>query len=998
MRTLGILILLASAAAANGDEWLQPPAQLERTLDRCGEHTYRLRLNAGESLRGFAEQDASDVVVSVTREPGDVAVVSVDDFTDGGGRERFVIVAEEASEYRLRIHTKPLNEDGGLYRLEVAPIAPASDRDRLEAAAKVLIWIGRTGVSDRREAFESAIALCRSAEAVACEATALKFRAHLNWHESRDLREGRDLLHASAVLLRESDDRWAEGEVLNDLGIFNGHIGELVEAREAFERAIPLRRTERGDDPLVLHNAAPVYWQLGELQRAIDLDRRALELWRAGKHWNGVALALTVLGKFALILGDTAGALRDQTEALRLWKLSGHHYGVVTSTSRIAAALEAEGKWDDAERKFAESVELSRKIGDARGESEALLGMGRVLNSSRRHDAARKTFEAALQILRRANLNESAALKGLGDSAASTGEPERALEWYGQAIDIQTSNGDQAGLAETMLAMAHVERNRGRLHEARTILDRATATIESLRLRVASADLRASYLASRQRYFDLTIDVLMSLYQRTGRAEFSAAALEASERARARGIRDWLELGGIGGTVDPALAAREETVRHQINGKAAVLTGLPRSERNEVARAALSKELDSLFADYRDLRGQIARAGGEGAPALDVTKIQRLLDADTILLEYALGEERSFVWVVTPGAVKSFVLPGRNTINGLARRTTDLFSKTYKREVVTQALLHGTRLSAMILGAVAPLLRSRRLVIVGDGALQFVSFAALPDPRSPDQPLIARHEIVVLPSASLIEAIRARSRSRPSPSGTIAILADPVFHVDDPRLKGQTGAQSIPADLLRSASGFGIKRFERLPYTREEANQIAALIPEAQRLEALDFGASRETALSGALSEYRVVHFATHGLINAQYPELTGLVLSLVRPDGTSQDGFLRLNDIYTLRLKADLVVMSACRTAVGKEIPREGLVGLTRAFMFAGVPRIVASIWDVRDAATAELMRRFYTRMMTDGLTPAAALRAAQLSMWREPRWSAPFYWGALVLQGEWR
>ena len=167
----------------------------------------------------------------------------------------------------------------------------------------------------------------------------------------------------------------------------------------------------------------------------------------------------------------------------------------------------------------------------------------------------------------------------------------------------------------------------------------------------------------------------------------------------------------------------------------------------------------------------------------------------------------------------------------------------------------------------------------------------------------------------------------------------------------------------------------------------------------LDFDASRTTALRPEWGEYRIVHFATHGMLNNIPPELSGIVLSLVDKEGQQQDGFLRLQDIYNLKLQADLVVLSACQTGLGKEIKGEGLIGLTRGFMYAGAPRVVASLWKVDDRATSELMKRFYQGMLgPEALSAAGALRQAQLSIWKEKQWRAPYYWAAFVLQGEWK
>jgi CHAT domain-containing protein len=195
----------------------------------------------------------------------------------------------------------------------------------------------------------------------------------------------------------------------------------------------------------------------------------------------------------------------------------------------------------------------------------------------------------------------------------------------------------------------------------------------------------------------------------------------------------------------------------------------------------------------------------------------------------------------------------------------------------------------------------------------------------------------------------------------------------------------------------GLARLDRLPASRREAESIAALASAGASFTALDFRASRATALSSEVSRARIVHFASHGLLNSRHPELSGIVLSLVDEQGRALDGFFQTRDIYKLRLSADLVVLSACQTALGKEVRGEGLIGLSRGFMYAGTPRIVASLWRVPDRATAEFMAEFYRGVLRQGLTPAAALRAAQRRFRGEKLWSNPYYWAAFTLQGEW-
>jgi CHAT domain-containing protein len=313
----------------------------------------------------------------------------------------------------------------------------------------------------------------------------------------------------------------------------------------------------------------------------------------------------------------------------------------------------------------------------------------------------------------------------------------------------------------------------------------------------------------------------------------------------------------------------------------------------------------------------------------------------------------------------------------------------------------------MLLVEVACKVGNKRGGGVSDGALQYLPFAALPDPDGFEQPLIVNHEIVSAPSASTLAVLRKENADRKPAPKTLAVLADPVFSAEDSRVgRGQEKQElavkrGVNQPLQRSLSDLGLAglRLPRLPGTRREAAGILSLVPEAQRRQALDFEASRETLASPEMNQYRILHLATHGLLNTAHPELSGVVLSLVDRRGQPQDGFMRLHEIYNLKLSADLVVLSACQTGLGKEIQGEGLVGLTRGFMYAGAPRVLASLWKVDDRATAELMKQFYGSMLGEKRTrPAAALRQAQVAMWKTKGWEAPYYWAAFVLQGNWK
>jgi CHAT domain-containing protein len=407
---------------------------------------------------------------------------------------------------------------------------------------------------------------------------------------------------------------------------------------------------------------------------------------------------------------------------------------------------------------------------------------------------------------------------------------------------------------------------------------------------------------------------------------------------------------------------------------------------------------------------------------LSVEEIQgRILDGKALLLEYSLGGKRSFLWAVTPDAVHSFELPGREQIEKAARRYYELVTarneprsgeslqarKQRIEQADAQAGRVGRDLYQLLLAPAGRLLGDRPLLIVADGALQYIPFAALPIASS-GAPLISRHEVVSLPSASALAALRREVHGRPPAPKILALFADPVFQSTDERLThGPAGAEPLKLATTRgewspeeARQGADAERpaFRRLVSSGREARTIAGLVSPGQLFLATGFDASRAKATSPDLAQYRNVHFATHGVLDSQRPELSKLVLSLYDEKGTPQNGFLLLNDIYGLHLDADLVVLSACRTALGKEIRGEGLIGLTRGFMDAGAARVLASLWSVEDRATAGLMGSFYRAMLRDKLSPAAALRRAQLEMASSPGHRSAYFWAGFSLQGEWK
>ncbi|MFM6153598.1 MAG: CHAT domain-containing protein, partial [Sphaerospermopsis kisseleviana] len=424
-------------------------------------------------------------------------------------------------------------------------------------------------------------------------------------------------------------------------------------------------------------------------------------------------------------------------------------------------------------------------------------------------------------------------------------------------------------------------------------------------------------------------------------------------------------------------------------------------------KQALETETNQLLEKYQDIQTQIRRNSPRYAAItqpqpLTLQQIQQqILDENTILLEYSLGEEKSYLWAVSQTEITSYELPKNTEIETLI--------KDFRREITNQISSPkqlakvAAPLTKILIEPVSKKLGNKRLLIVGDGALQYIPFAALSVPNSQEyQPLIVNHEIVTLPSASTLSLIRTEKKDRKSNLKTIAILADPVFTKDDQRLtqKGKiikTNTDNLENLALKRATANTNIQFDRLPFTRQEAETIAKLVPKNQSLLAYDFTANRDFITNQKLHEYRILHFATHGILDSVQPELSGLVLSLFNEKGEPENGFLRLHDVFNLNLSAELVVLSACKTGLGKEIKGEGLVGLTTGFMYAGSSQVITSLWNVDDQGTSILMEKFYQNMLKQGLKPSAAMRKAQLEM-LTTQWSKPYFWAAFTVQGDWK
>jgi CHAT domain-containing protein len=740
---------------------------------------------------------------------------------------------------------------------------------------------------------------------------------------------------------------------------------------------------------------------------------------------------------------------------------------VEAPTSALTVALEAKKELDE----YRNSIVYS----------SYQLGLGRLAYESNDLEGAKKNFELALEAagsslagvakLGQVRRFRAASRTSLGDVALRQAKYKDATKYYNDAkkgaqddkrLDLMWPA--QRGLGRSLWLQAAQEKDPKKSmalrEQAVANYRESLATIETLRQGSLRADeSRTTFLASIKDVFDeaaSAYSAMALLSNPTAGAPLSGKALEyageafrVNEQSRARSLLDMLSETNAAITegVPAELLKRKQENFDRQQDIADILTGINIStEEMKKKPAELDAELEKLQAEYEEIENQIRTASPRYAtltankPMTLAEVQQNVLDDQTVLVEYALQADDSYLFAVSKSAVSLFKLPARANVDKLATDLrAQLIPAKLQRRIVGIDVAEANRglgiassapedaapfvaasnaLYKAVLEPAAGMIGDKRLMVVADGALNYIPFEVLL--KTGDSGdfsslgyLVKTNEVIYAPSASVVGAIK---QQRTKVTGkAMLIIADPVFNSNDARAKKSTGAPANDAEVR----GLGIQAsltdvagttpaapgaameglpLARLNGTRIEADQISKLAKASggQADVWLDLDASEDNVVSRDVSKYRVIHVATHGLLNAERPQFTGVVLSLV--GNKTNDGFVRTDEVFNLRLGSPLVMLSACETGLGKEKRGEGVMGLTRAFMYAGAPTVGVSLWSVADKSTADLMTDFYKRLFTaDTTTSSGALRGAQLAMISGKKYSAPFFWAPFVLVGDW-
>ena len=997
---------------------LEPNRPISSTLAIGEEHSYRMMLEKNQYLHIFVRQLGIKVVMTLLGPDGklfDRAESANDEVSIAG----HIIVS---GKYRLVVRGLDRSDPNGRYEVRIDELlTPSAEELKTRESARELV----RALNEQGQGVESGHGDIRTLRMIV-----RLFGAAGNYGQILEL-------DPFALADKERLDQTRIAQALLNLGNDHRSFGDHSEALEAFRSSLAWSEAAGDKAGMVyaLSGMGVVYQRQNNPALALDRLHQSLAL----------ALTEDVPSSRVSVVSSNLGVVyalqKNFGQALEFFQSSLRSMGddvyrtkppamVAILFNNIGFAYSDLGDYDHA-------LEFLQKSLSARNEKFDKAGIIQTLNNIGIVYARQKDYTKALEYFRRglAMVHEKQAKADTLNNIAATlffqGNYAEALEFSGRALELARELALRRVLWEAHTTAGRAYDGLGQPEKAGLEFEEAIQVIESIRADIPGDESRTHFFASVRAPYDLYIDLLMRQHERDPSPTREAKALEISEGSRARALLEVLSeaRADIRRGTEPELLQRERMLQSQLNIKAGQQTRLLSGQYKSAEAAKMNERIEAITAELGDVRRQIRLQSPHYASLTQPTvlttgDIQDLLDENTLLLEYVLGDERSYLWAVTPTSITSFRLPRREEIEQSVRTFYELLSDgekwvTANNRITVDYAKQARRLSATLLAPVASQVKGKRLIIVGDGVLQYLPFGVLHSPSSQtSRPLIADNEVVSLPSVSTLAILRRDTRTQASVAGSVAVIADPVFDANDERLaaakngvarsnsraKSQDNATAFIRGLLQRtrlsrqrAQGAALT-IPRLPFTRREAEAILVNAPASKGLKAVDFDASRETATGPLLSKYRYVHFATHGVLDSEHPELSGIVLSLVDRTGKPVDGYLRLHEIFNLHLSADLVVLSGCQTALGKDIKGEGLIGLTRGFMYAGTPRVLASLWKINDVATAELMTRFYRGVLKENLQPAAALRAAQIEMFKQKRWQSPHHWAAFQLQGDWK
>jgi CHAT domain-containing protein len=809
----------------------------------------------------------------------------------------------------------------------------------------------------------------------------------------------------AAAIYQQLHERPRQALSLQNIAEIEYERGRFSQAGPLYVKVLSLLSPGDGAEnyAMVLNNSALVDWASGRYDAALHEYDQALGLAREIQNPIAEASVLQNIGSVYYSTGDVPFALEFYEEALRLSSVERDPVGRTALLRTIGNILREQGRVGEALKMHEEAlalasnptikdqvlIQLARDLGALERPAEALQRLSLVLERRVVGD----DIAHARALLERSRLRAST-----GDSSGAEADIRAAMRTF-RNFDLPQD------LFDGWLTLARLKRRGGATDAAFDALENALGLAEELRLQTANPELRATRLQPLRAAFDLKISMLAERYfaapaSDPRRDEMAMEALATAEQARARALQDFRDLDLSAPEVPRELLQTRQQIYSELAARRYRLeTQLDHGQGNEAVVALIRSDIADLRRRLDEIDAQIGAASpltkGRSAQALTLA-VLRELPRDVAVIEYWLSGEAPLAWTVATDRVAMTRLAAVSKLDAASRELLTAL-RSFGAVPAQTRVLASERLSALVLDPIAAQIQDKRVLLFAmDGALHYVPFAALRVQESGRRLfLIEKHDVAVIPSLRTLVASRTEQPSQ-QPTRQMLLVADPVYARDDPRLATGTPAVGKPAEIAASRplfrGGSDTAHFGRLPGTAAEAASIAALLPQGSidRLEG--FTATRDRFLAAHLGSYRFIHVASHAVADTEVPQASALILSTLDDRSRSIEGRVLAADLMSVRLNADAVVLSACGTALGKNVAGEGLLGLQYVVLARGAKSVVSSLWPVVDQSASALMGRFYSAVLRPDSSPLTALGGAMRSM-LSTSYNDPSHWAAFML-----
>lgn len=1001
-------------------------------------HLYRFSLKEGDYLRVSAIQQGIDISLQFFQSNG-VNFSVIDDVVGLEGKESCVLLIDKTGDYLLKVFASDRTAKPGKYTIQLDELRASSKKDLTYLTASAALADGDILFSrisnpgylpQILEKYETAQKLFHEIADIKGEGAALKALGNV-YRATSEYKKAIEYYEKALPIMKSLNDEYNRASILIGLGDLWNILDEQDKALQLYENAMPIWKATNNSygEAYTLSCMGSIYLNNNDFQRAISLYERTVPIYQQLNSVQGEVNSQSSLGNCYFAIDDYQTALIRFQSTLALidkYPDKTDQKSRAYTLNNLAMTYTARKEFPAALENYNEALTIFRALNENNAVAATMLSIGGVYNLINDATKALEFHNQALSSYQTAKdrKGEATALSNIGLVYSKSAEKEKGKDAFQKSLKIFQELQFRGGIAAMNYALAQVERDLGNYNNALNLIVNALKLIDPTFSLTAKLDLKSFAFAPLHDYFELYVDILMQMHKASPTENYQQRALQISERWRSVMIVELLQKSRstLKRLIVPALQDEESKLREKITKLVKLQLRLFDEAQTANQIAALDKEITKLNGEYDQLRIKLKNGNPYysaimNADVADLKTIQdQLLDSDTILLEYMIGVERSYLWIIAKDQLKSFELPAQQDLENSIKPCFNILSMkdAVAREKAFNSDYNGiaTTLSQIILGTTNYPLGNKRLLIVADGMLQFIPFNALPDPKESSKPLLIDHEIVNLTSATALINTRQWNKDRQVAERLLLALTDPILGINDRRVLdfykpdaintfNITEAQQARLVMLKRTaieSGVALENNEltRSENAREEIKKILANVDKDQCRLLTDANANKEILNNEEILRYRYLYLGLPGFINSVHPEFAGFGLSYINEKLEGKDAYLRMSEIYNLQLAADVVTLPNTKASLERGSRNGAINGMVQGFAVAGAPRVVMSMWGNEGEAFSEVLTKFHEEMINKKQRPVAALRTAQLASRNDMK--EAFYWAAWQFYGDWR